>query len=111
PQGVQISDADLMGEEVPMTGTSHINDRALMDIQPGVPPAGGPHYPQPLATGIYDQVPDDGYLVHSLEHGIIWFSYNPDLRSEEDLEVVKGVADDYSGDTIVAPRPDNAEAL
>lgn len=111
PEGVAISDADLMGEEVPMNEANHITDAALMDIQPGLPPAGGPHFPQPLVPGVYDEVLNDGNVVHSLEHGMVWFSYNPDLVSEEDLQAIMDVADDYSNDTIVSPRPDNGEAL
>jgi hypothetical protein len=111
PEGVQISGADLLGEEVPMTGASHISDPLLMDIQPGLPPVGGPHFPQPLVTGIYDQAPEDGNVVHSLEHGMVWFSYNPELITPEDLEAVIDVAEEYSNDTIVAPRPDNEGAL
>lgn len=105
------SDEPLMGQEVPMTSAAHINDADLMDIQPGLPPAGGPHFPQWLPTGIYDEPQQDGLIVHSLEHGVIWFSYNPDLLSDEDLEVVERVGREFSNDVIVAPRPDNAGAL
>ncbi len=111
PGGVPISDADLMGDEVPMTSATHIADESLMDIQPGLPPAGGPHFNQPMREGIYDDIVPDGHVVHSLEHGMIWFSYNPDLISEADREAMMAVAREYSNDVVVSPRPDNRSAL
>lgn len=101
------SDAPLMGEEVPIASAAHIDDPALMDIQPGMPPAGGPHFARWEQTGVYDEPLQDGLVVHSLEHGVIWFSYNPDLISEEDLAALERVGREFSNDVIVSPRPDN----
>jgi hypothetical protein len=111
PEGVQVSDGDLMGDPVPMTSAAHIDDAALMDIQPGLPPAGGPHFGRWLPTGFYEEPQQDGLIVHSLEHGVIWFSYNPDLISEEDLEVVRQVQNEFSNDVIASPRMDNSAPL
>lgn len=111
PEGVQVSGDDLMGDPVPMTSTAHIDDPALMDIQPGLPPAGGPHFGRFLPTGFYDEPQQDGLIVHSLEHGVIWFSYNPDLISDQDLEVVRQVYNEFSNDVIASPRFDNNAPL
>ncbi len=39
------------------------------------PPTSGDHYPSWITKGVYDTPREDGYLVHSLEHGyvIIWY--------------------------------------
>lgn len=45
------------------------------------PPAGGDHDPVPAPAGFYDttNVPSDGHLVHSLEHGfvVVWYRSPP----------------------------------
>jgi hypothetical protein len=48
------------------------------------PPTGGDHFPIPATCGFYgtDRPPDE-LLVHDLEHGAIWFAYQPDLPTEE----------------------------
>jgi hypothetical protein len=43
------------------------------------PPTYGPHHPLPLPTGVYTTPQDDADLVHNLEHGHVWVSYNPAL--------------------------------
>lgn len=40
------------------------------------PPTSGPHYAEWTRAGIYDEPIEDGYLIHSLEHGYIIISYN-----------------------------------
>ncbi len=48
------------------------------------PPVGGDHFPVPSTCGFYgaDRPPDE-LLVHDLEHGAIWFAYQPDLPSAQ----------------------------
>lgn len=40
------------------------------------PPTSGNHFADWTHTGVYDKPWEDGYLVHSLEHGYIIISYN-----------------------------------
>ncbi|GMU40604.1 MAG: hypothetical protein AMXMBFR23_14700 [Chloroflexota bacterium] len=54
---------------------------------------------------------DDGYLVHALEHGIVWLAYSPDLLDAQQLETLKALAAEYSRDVILSPRPANDVAL
>lgn len=43
------------------------------------PPAGGPHAPEWLNCAVYeDEVPNEN-AVHSMEHGAVWITYQPDL--------------------------------
>jgi len=97
----------LLGEPVPITSAAHVESAALMDIEPGLPPAGGPHFATWLRTGVYDEPQQDGLVVHALEHGVVWLSYHPDLISTADLEVLRRVGRSHRSDVVVSPRPDN----
>lgn len=108
---LDASDADLLGVEVPISAATHINDPTLMDIDAGVPPAGGPHFPVPQDPGSYENPIDDGNAVHSLEHGMIWISYNPDLVTAEDLETLLAISGEFDNDVVLSPRPDNADPI
>lgn len=41
------------------------------------PPTSGPHYGETARTGFRTEDIADGHLIHNLEHGDIWISYNP----------------------------------
>jgi hypothetical protein len=43
------------------------------------PPAGGVHSAEWQNCGIYDQPVHNENAVHSLEHGAVWITYQPDL--------------------------------
>ena len=108
---VGASTGDLMGEAVTIGTATHVTLPSELQIPVGVPPAGGPHYINPLPGGVYDQPVDDGRVIHSLEHGLIWISYRPDGLSESELKAVKKVADDQPSDVVLSPRPDNKDGL
>jgi Protein of unknown function (DUF3105) len=50
---------------------------------PQTPPAGGPHHPRWQTCGVYDAPIKNEHAVHSLEHGAVWITYQPDLPAEE----------------------------
>jgi hypothetical protein len=54
----------------------------------GLPPAGGEHANIWLNCGIYDEPVETKNAVHSLEHGAMWITYQPDLDSDQ-LETLK----------------------
>src|SRR5688500_15261916 len=76
------------------------------------PPAGGDHDPVPSPAGFYDpgNVPTDGHLVHSLEHGFVVVWYNPDAVAPTTLEALRALADRAAW-VLVAPRPSLPTAL
>ena len=47
------------------------------------PPAGGPHHDVWQNCGFYDEPVRDENAVHSLEHGAVWITYQPDLPQEQ----------------------------
>jgi hypothetical protein len=46
---------------------------------PQTPPVGGEHHPTWLNCGIYGEPVPNVYAVHSLEHGAVWVTYDPQL--------------------------------
>ena len=52
------------------------------------PPVGGEHHPFWLACDFYDEPVPDEKAVHSLEHGAVWVTYDPELPAR-DVEALK----------------------
>lgn len=67
------------------------------------PPAGGDHLASAARAGVYEgqQVPPDGQLVHSLEHGYVIAWHAPGVPTEQ----LAAFAAEHEGDVIVAERP------
>ena len=63
------------------------------------PPVGGPHAPYWAdCTGtVYDVDIRHENAVHSLEHGAVWITYNPDEVSDADVDTLAGLVDGVSG--------------
>lgn len=54
------------------------------------PPAGGDHFAAWLNCGIYDQPQANENAVHSLEHGAVWITYNPDTLTDAQVATLRG---------------------
>src|SRR5262249_43632820 len=79
-----VSTAREMGEHITSGGAGvHVTDPSQLKITPGIPPVGGPHFPTPQAPGFYTSPIPDGNGIHSLEHGIIWITYNQKLGADD----------------------------
>jgi hypothetical protein len=76
------------------------------------PPAGGDHDPVPAPGGFYDpaDVPTDGHLVHSLEHGFVVVWYRPGAVAPATVDGLHDLARRHRW-VLVAPRPSMATAL
>jgi VCBS repeat-containing protein len=127
----------LFGSVIPGT----IDDPGLlgtrMDTQPGAPPFtlahvttavdysafdDAPSYGQhhaflpgitPRPTGVYETEQPDEDLVHNIEHGHVWISYNPGLVDNDDLLALEQLVRDGGTDTgvIVTPRSKNTSPI
>lgn len=53
------------------------------------PPAGGPHNPSWLNCGVYEESVPAEYAVHSLEHGAVWVTYDPEQVQGADLDALR----------------------
>lgn len=59
--------------------TGHTEGRVTY---PQTPPTGGEHHPTWLNCGIYGDPVPDVFAVHSLEHGAVWVTYDPQLSAD-----------------------------
>ena len=48
-----------------------------------LPPVGGAHLPRWLACDVYDEPVPNEAAVHSMEHGAVWITYDPELPEDE----------------------------
>lgn len=58
----------------------HVTSPVEYDVSP---PVGGKHNPTWLNCGIYDAPVPTENAVHSLEHGAVWVTYDPDLPADD----------------------------
>lgn len=101
PQDIAIADLTEF-DNLPAThvGPAPVDYEAEYGMQP---PAGGNHFQAWLNCGIYSEPQPNENAVHSLEHGAVWVTYNPDTVSEQQLETLRAqVPDQY---VIVSPYP------
>lgn len=62
-------------------GATHITEGEKVAYQSN-PPTSGPHWPDPLRDGIYEEEKPDEAVVHSMEHGRIWISYRSSIPGD-----------------------------
>jgi hypothetical protein len=68
------------------------------------PPVGGPHNGVPQSCQAYTSPVANEHAVHSLEHGAVWITYNPDKVSAKDIAVLKADLED-SPYRMLSPYP------
>lgn len=101
---------ELMGQEIPILGQQHIAIGASHVAYNSNPPTSGPHYATPAAAGAYSEALPDEQVVHNLEHGYVWISYNPD-KVGKDVPAKLAEAIDSYAKTILTPRPADDSAI
>lgn len=77
------------------------DEDVVYDTSNGLPPAGGVHSPRWQNCGIYDKPIESKNAVHSLEHGAVWLTYNPDLPAAQ----VAKLQDMVRGESFVIMSP------
>ncbi len=96
--------------DYPDQGREHILPGAFHPPYNSNPPTSGWHFPQPASWGYYNAELPDELLVHNLEHGGIWLSY----QRADDAEVVNqlvALTQRYPSKVIVTLRPKNDSRL
>lgn len=69
------SSKPLPGQKIADLGRKHIEVGSRVLGAGSDPPTSGDHYADWVRAGVYETSKDDGYLIHSLEHGYIIISY------------------------------------
>ena len=64
------------GQAVQPAGRNHIADNTAAGNYNSNPPTSGDHWQVPADWGIYSEELADEKVVHNLEHGGVWISYN-----------------------------------
>lgn len=75
-----------------------------------LPPMGGPHHPSWQNCGIYREPILARHAIHSMEHGVVWVTYNPEAVGSDQVseleDMVRG-----RGHLLLSPYPDQAEPI
>lgn len=80
--------------DIDVTGVETFEQLAGQHVEGAVeydqtPPAGGPHAAAWLNCGIYEQQVPSENAVHSLEHGAVWVTYDPEQVTGGDLDALR----------------------
>ncbi|WP_341924927.1 DUF3105 domain-containing protein [Nocardioides psychrotolerans] len=89
-------DAVEVFEDLP---TTHDDGEIIYEQSPAV---GGPHNPAWLDCGVYDAPVPEANVVHDLEHGTVWITYEPGLDQDE----VDALAEVLPQNGILSPYGD-----
>lgn len=112
--GIKELSKPLPGLQFPNQGRDHVKEEEWSKFAYNSnPPTSGPHDSVWTTAGVYDIVPGDGHLVHSLEHGYIIISYNCNNGqplSQQDCDALKKQLSDLANakrlwKLVVVPRP------
>lgn len=87
-------------ERIP--GISGAHQESMNYLQ--IPPVSGPHASIWQNCGVYLEPVRDEAAVHSLEHGIIWITYRPDLPDAE-VERLREITR-QNNSRLLSPYPD-----
>ena len=105
----KIAERKVYAVQITDQGSNHIDVGASHPAYNSNPPTSGWHYEKWADKGVYkNQLPDE-QLIHNLEHGYIWISYNPDANPE----IIKQLEDFYGlgNKIIVEPRKENDKLI
>ncbi|HKH10417.1 MAG TPA: DUF3105 domain-containing protein [Rubrobacter sp.] len=66
------------------------------------PPTNGDHDPLWQNCGFYEKPIEDRHAVHSMDHGVVWIAYSPDLPADQ-VETLRSYGEENY--VIVSPYP------
>ena len=100
-QGVSPEGKDFSKSIPVLSDDSHVNSISSVEYNSN-PPTSGPHYGTPARPGFRGTTIDDGNLIHSMEHGLVWISYHPSIGAE--AEKLRNIAGPF---TVITQREAN----
>jgi hypothetical protein len=68
---------------------NHVEGAVAYPNQANTPPVGGSHNSVPQSCQAYTAAIANEHAVHSMEHGAVWITYNPDKVSAKDIATLK----------------------
>lgn len=94
------------GEAVADLGREHVPVGTAVEYNSN-PPTSGSHYASWTKRGVYDEAIEDGYLIHSLEHGYVIISYRCEEECQQLKDSLKNFYEQHKQKRlIVVPRAD-----
>ena len=75
-------------------GRQHVEGPVSYPNQATTPPVGGNHNGVPQSCQAYSEPIANEHAVHSLEHGAVWITYNPDKLGAKDILTLKADLED-----------------
>ena len=97
----RLLEPDVEGITTVASAPANQHDNAYKYEHTALPPTGGVHATSWLNCGIYNsEVPLEN-AVHSMEHGAVWVTYDPEKVSESDISLLKDTVRG-KGDTILS---------
>ncbi len=100
-----------LGTEYPIVSRDHIAVGATHPPYNSNPPTSGAHYEDPAPWGVKtEQLPDET-LIHNLEHGGIWISYQPQNTDPATIQKLTDLASRYKSKVVLEPRPEDDKPI
>ncbi len=84
---------------------NHIHSDAPRPEYNSNPPTSGPHHGKTNERGVHEEEAPDELMVHNLEHGEVWISYQPDVSASV-VEELKDITNSYRK-VVLTPRAGN----
>ncbi|MBC7812413.1 MAG: DUF3105 domain-containing protein [Burkholderiales bacterium] len=98
-----IPEAELIDGVVYYPGLSNLHVTTAVDY-PQMPPVGGEHNPIWQTCAIYTEPVMNEHAVHSMEHGTVWITYQPNLPLDQ-VQLLQEIA--RQGEfRLLSPYPD-----
>lgn len=118
----------LPGQEIPILSRNHVADGTKITGYNSNPPTSGDHYAVPEDWGVYTEELKDEQVLHNLEHGGVWISYNCNYQNvkvegnvatssakansgtpecDQLIKNLEGIAKGYKSKVILSPRSKN----
>jgi len=80
---LNLQEPEALAGLVRSVGLERAHDEAVVYSDTDLPPTGGVHSGVWQNCGIYDEPIEAKNAVHSLEHGAVWITYQPDLPADD----------------------------